>query len=86
VINARDPGHRAEEFGDLIFTIADWADGYGIDIEAAARVANQKFARRFRRLEQLAQARGLSLSEMSSEAKRTLWQQAKDDDALYAGD
>jgi tetrapyrrole methylase family protein/MazG family protein len=78
VVNARDPDHRMEEFGDLIFTIADWADGYGIDIETAARVANQKFARRFRALERLAHARGLSLSEMSAEEKRALWQQVKD--------
>jgi len=80
VVNARDPDHRAEEFGDLIFTIADWADGYGIDIETAARVANQKFARRFRSLERLARARGLSLDAMSAEEKLALWRRVKDEE------
>jgi tetrapyrrole methylase family protein/MazG family protein len=80
VVNARDPDHRMEEFGDLIFTIADWADGYDIDIETAARMANQKFARRFRALERLAHARGLSLSTLSAEEKRALWRQIKEAD------
>ncbi|BCX04818.1 MAG: nucleoside triphosphate pyrophosphohydrolase [Candidatus Roseilinea sp.] len=75
--NARDDAHRAEEIGDLLFTIADWADGYGIDVETAAREANLKFARRFRALERIARERGLTLSAMSQAEMLAIWQEIK---------
>ncbi len=75
--NARDDAHRAEEIGDLLFTIADWADGYGIDVETAAREANLKFARRFRALERIVHERGLSLSVMSQAEKLAIWREIK---------
>ncbi len=77
VVNARDDAHRAEEIGDLLFTIADWADGYGIDVETAAREANLKFARRFRALERIARERGLELSAMSQAEMLMIWQEIK---------
>ncbi|GIV84865.1 MAG: nucleoside triphosphate pyrophosphohydrolase [Candidatus Roseilinea sp.] len=75
--NARDDAHRAEEIGDLLFTIANWADGYGIDVETAAREANRKFARRFRALERIIRERGLALSAMSQAEMRAIWQEIK---------
>ncbi len=76
-VNARDDAHRAEEIGDLLFTIADWADGYGIDVEAAAREANRKFARRFRALERIVRERGLALSAMSQAEMLAIWREVK---------
>lgn len=76
-VNARDDAHRAEEIGDLLFTIADWADGYGIDVETAAREANHKFARRFRALERIVRERGLALSAMSQAEMLAIWQEIK---------
>lgn len=77
IANARDDAHRAEEFGDLLFTIADWADGYGIDAETAAREANLKFERRFRQLEHLVRKRGLDLSAMSQADMLKVWRDVK---------
>jgi tetrapyrrole methylase family protein/MazG family protein len=77
VVNARDQIHRAEEIGDLLFTIANWADGYGIDAEAAARQANLKFARRFRALERIIRERGLDMSAMSQAEMLTIWREIK---------
>jgi tetrapyrrole methylase family protein/MazG family protein len=77
IVTAKDPAHRAEEFGDLCFTIADWADGYGIDIETAAREANLKFARRFRKLEGIVRRRGLELGNMSQEEMLKIWREVK---------
>ncbi len=77
IVTAQDPAHRAEEFGDLCFTIADWADGYGIDIETAAREANLKFARRFRKLESIARRRGLDLGSMSQAEMLKIWREVK---------
>lgn len=84
VIHAQNAAHRAEEFGDLIFTIANWADGYGVDIETASRNANLKFARRFRRLESLVRAQGRELADLPPEALQQLWQQAKSADDYAA--
>lgn len=78
VVNAQDAVHRAEEFGDLLFTIAGWADGYGIDAETAAREANLKFARRFRALERIVRERGLDMSAMSQSDMLAIWRKIKD--------
>ena len=77
VLTATSAAHRAEEFGDLCFTIADWADGYNIDIETAAREANLKFARRFRKLEGIVRKRGLDLNAMSQTEMLGVWREVK---------
>lgn len=77
IVTATSDAHRAEEFGDLCFTIADWADGYGIDVETAAREANLKFARRFRKLETMVRRRGLDLNAMSQEDMLKIWREVK---------
>ena len=61
----------------MCFTIADWADGYGIDIETAAREANLKFARRFRKLEVIVRRRGLDLNAMSQADMLKIWREVK---------
>lgn len=76
-VNARDNAHRAEEIGDLLFTIANWADGYGIDVEAAVREANLKFSRRFRALERIIRDRGLDMSAMSQAELWAIWREIK---------
>lgn len=77
---ARDPNHRAEEFGDLLFTLAQLARHWGIDPEAALREANARFARRFRRMEALAAAQGRPLQELSPEEMDALWNRVKQGD------
>jgi tetrapyrrole methylase family protein/MazG family protein len=77
---ARGKAHRQEEFGDLIFTIAYWADGFGIDIETAARAANAKFTRRFRALEQLLRDEDRDMSRMSEAALLAAWRRVKGKD------
>lgn len=77
VLKARTKDHRQEELGDLIFTIADWADGYGIDIETAAREANQKFAHRFRALEKFCAEHKLDMKQMTAEELLAAWKSVK---------
>ena len=48
-----EPSEVLEEFGDLLFVVANVARHLKVDPEAALRGANQKFTRRFRRIEQL---------------------------------
>ena len=75
----RAPGSQqlSGELGDLLFTIVNWSRHLHIDTEAALRAANDKFERRFARMESLAQARGLALAQLSAEEWDTLWNEAK---------
>ena len=67
----------AEEFGDLLFVVANVARHLRIDPEAALRAANQKFTRRFGRIEELLAADGRAPHQSSLEEMDRLWDQAK---------
>ncbi len=74
---ADDPAHRAEEFGDLLFVMANLARHLKIDPEEALRAANAKFSRRFRAIE-AALAEDNRRPEDSSLAEMdALWDAAK---------
>lgn len=77
VIAARSKAHLAEELGDLLFTLVNYAEGHGIDAELALRAANRKFGRRFRGVEALAEARGIVMKTASLRTLTGLWREAK---------
>jgi ATP diphosphatase len=66
-----------EEFGDLLFALANWGRHLRIDPEAALRAANHKFENRFRHMEAVARGRDLNLQELSADAWEELWREAK---------
>jgi MazG family protein len=72
-----DLARRAEEFGDLLFAVANWARHLGVDPEEALRLANAKFERRFRAMEQRTAARNQTLRELSPQAWDELWNAVK---------
>jgi ATP diphosphatase len=67
----------AEEIGDLLFTVANWARHLEVDAEDALRRATLKFERRFECMEQAAAARGLALNELTAAQWDELWRDAK---------
>jgi len=69
---------KAEEFGDLLFTLANIARRLGVDLEGALRQANQRFYRRFTAMEEACRQRGVSLGELSFAEQNALWEEAKD--------
>ena len=72
--------HKAkigEEFGDLLFVVANVARHLKIDPEAALRAANQKFIRRFRRIEELLATQGRTPAQSTLAEMDRLWDQAK---------
>ena len=64
-----------EEVGDVLFMAAQVAQSHGVDPEAALHAACDKFARRFRGVEE--GAGGTPLSELSQEELLALWSAAK---------
>jgi MazG family protein len=72
--------HRSEveeEFGDLLFVAANVARHLGIDPEGALRTANQKFMRRFARIEALLAALGRTPAQSTLAEMDRLWEKAK---------
>lgn len=66
-----------EELGDLLFSVAQLARHVGADPEAALRVANAKFERRFRHIETLLAEQGRSVREAGPDELEALWARAK---------
>ena len=69
-----DQAKKEEEFGDLIFSLINYARFEGIDPETALERVNKKFKRRFEYIEAEAPK---SLDKMSLEEMDALWNEAK---------
>jgi ATP diphosphatase len=69
--------HTVEEYGDLLFAMANLARHLGIDPEAALRGANAKFERRFRHIEKELEARGRTPAQSDLAEMDGLWNDAK---------
>jgi MazG family protein len=66
-----------EEFGDLLFVMANVARHLGVDPEGALRGANAKFVRRFRSIEAALRAEGRTPEDATLEEMDQLWDEAK---------
>ena len=67
----------ADEIGDLLFSVANWARHLEVDAEDALRRAALKFERRFECMEQAAQRQGRALGELDAAQWDALWREAK---------
>ena len=80
VVEARDSlTHEAltEEIGDLFFVMANLARHLKVDPEAALRAANQKFTRRFARIEDWLAEDGKRPADSDLAEMDALWNRAK---------
>ncbi len=69
---------RAEaEFGDLLFSLINYARHLGINPENALERTNKKFIQRFSHLEKRAAEHGRNLKEMTLEEMDVYWNEAK---------
>jgi nucleoside triphosphate diphosphatase len=76
-VASRDSANIQDEFGDLLFVMANVARHLKLDPEAALRGANQKFTRRFRHIEAALAADGRTPSQPDLTEMDGLWEQAK---------
>ncbi len=72
-----DTKKMEEEFGDVLFSLINYARFVGINPETALEKTNKKFIKRFQFLENETKAAGKELKDMSLEEMETYWQQAK---------
>jgi MazG family protein len=76
-IGKGDSARVEEEYGDLLFVLANLARHLGVDPEAALRRANAKFERRFRRVESLLAAQGRRPEDADLAEMDRLWDRIK---------
>ena len=70
--------HKSEaEFGDLLFSLINYARFNGINPEEALERTNKKFIKRFQYLEKSAAAAGQNLSDMTLPEMDKYWNEAK---------
>ena len=80
LVEARDtlgPDEVAEEFGDLLFVVANLGRHLKVDPETALRAANAKFTRRFNAVEDKLSAAGKRPEDSDLAEMDALWDEAK---------
>jgi len=78
VLNNSAKDRLEDEFGDILFTLANLARKMDLDAELCLMRTNRKFASRFRCMEQLAKNSDHSLADMNIDAQEKLYDKAKE--------
>jgi len=76
-IKAGNQEKMEQEFGDVLFSMINYARFLNIDPETALEKTNKKFKQRFQAMESCANDHGLDLSKMTLAEKDDLWKQMK---------
>ncbi|BAV04704.1 XTP/dITP diphosphohydrolase [Filimonas lacunae] len=76
-VQSNNQAHVEEEFGDVLFSLINYARFLRIDAEGALEKTNKKFISRFMQMEEIATAKGKSLSEMSLPEMDAIWDEVK---------
>jgi MazG family protein len=81
--SSRDETHHArvrEEIGDLLFAVTNIARHMQVEPEAALKLTNRKFRRRFRYIEEKLRERNQTFETTTLDEMESLWQEAKEID------
>ena len=76
-VKAQDSSHIEEEFGDVLFSLINYARFLKVNPEDALERTNKKFIQRFQYLEQKASEKGKALKDMTLNEMEAYWQEAK---------
>lgn len=66
-----------EEFGDVLFSMVNYARFLQVDAEGVLERTNKKFIHRFQQMETMAAATGKKLQDMTLEEMDTIWNEVK---------
>jgi len=75
--NEADHAHVREEIGDLLFVVTNIARRLNVEPEAALKLSNRKFRRRFSYIESRLREQNRKFEATSLEELEELWQEAK---------
>lgn len=76
-VDAQNQDKMEQEFGDVLFSLINYARFLNIDPESALERTNKKFKYRFELMEAFAKENGLDLAKMSLDEKNNLWDSIK---------
>jgi len=76
-VQAKNQHAIEAEFGDILFSLINYARFLGVNPENALERTNKKFIKRFQYLEQQAKIKKRTLSDMSLNEMDVLWEEAK---------
>ncbi|MFD1778977.1 nucleoside triphosphate pyrophosphohydrolase [Fredinandcohnia salidurans] len=76
-VEEKQKGEAIQEFGDILFALANIARFYKFDPEEAIAMTNQKFVRRFQFIETELRKQGLKIEEQTLEELDAIWEEAK---------
>ncbi|AKA34093.1 nucleoside triphosphate pyrophosphohydrolase [Flagellimonas lutaonensis] len=81
-VKAGQTNRIEEEFGDVLFSMVNYARFLGVNPENALERTNKKFIERFKFLEEKAKENGKSLKEMTLAEMDVFWEEAKNNDKM----
>lgn len=76
-IGENNKEHIEEEFGDVLFSLINYARFLQVDAEGVLEKTNKKFISRFQQMEIIATKQGKLLSDMSLEEMDAIWNEVK---------
>lgn len=76
-IKENDARNIEDEFGDVLFSMVNYARFLNVDAENALELTNKKFILRFTQMEQKASGMGKALSDMTLGEMDALWNEVK---------
>ncbi len=76
-VNQKSQKRAEEEFGDLLFSLVNYARFMGINPDDALSNANQKFCKRFVKMESKISDRQIEMSQLDLDRWEKLWQEVK---------
>lgn len=70
-------GHIEEEFGDVLFSLVNYARFLRVDAEGVLEKTNRKFIYRFQQMESIAAKQGKTLNDLNLEEMEATWNEVK---------
>lgn len=76
-IKEADQAHVEEEFGDVLFSLVNYARFLQVDAEGVLEKTNKKFIYRFQQMETIAVAQGKKLQDLTLTEMDAIWNEVK---------
>ncbi len=74
---AKDSVRTEEEFGDLLFSLVNYARHIGVNPESSLRMSTEKFQKRFLFIESELEKKNISLHDATLEEMNEIWERSK---------